>query len=106
MISYLVLIPFVVVILFLLFSIIPQPVRQVPQQPVQPEHKDEFMSVQVAAYEGKAYWIINNQLFRADLTESGDVDRHTTEAVDSMTVDADEMPLLFNIIEALKQHGA
>lgn len=68
--------------------------------------EDEFVSVKVASYDGKAYWIINEQLYRASLAEDGNIDHKTTEAVDSMTIDFEEMPLLFNIVEALKQNGA
>ena len=107
MISYLVLIPFVVVVVFL-FAIVYVLKSEINLINFVGEshQQDEYQSVKVATYEDKAYWIINDQLFRAELDSEGDIDHSTTEAVDSMTIDFDEMPLLFNIVEALKQHGA
>ena len=99
MISILVLIPFIAVIIFL-FAII---YVLKPAHEVNEYHQEQIM---VARYEDRAYWIINDQLYRAALLKDGNIDHSTEEAIDSMTINFDEMPLLFNILDALKQHGA
>lgn len=106
MISVLVLIPFGLVIVGLILTIYVLKSNRQPDIKPEPELEDEFVEIRVASHDGKAYWIINEQLYRADLLEDGEIDHATTEAVDSMTIDFEEMPLLFNIVEALKQDGS
>lgn len=58
--------------------------------------------LRILVFEGFAYWIKNNQLYRA-LMDNGQIDHDTTEEVDTMSMNDVQLQKTIMIVEMLKE---
>lgn len=80
---------------------IPKPERLVRVEKRQSmKHQDENR-VKVIITEDKAFWVMNNSFYTADVVE-GSIDKESTQVVDTFNLDPDELDKMLFILDQLK----
>lgn len=64
------------------------------------KYEDEFVSV--AVVEDKAYWVINNMFYQADIID-GEVDKTSSRPVDAFQMSSKEINKMLYILDNLSE---
>jgi hypothetical protein len=91
------LLPFLPTSFMLFFNIAIQKEENVHQ----PFSEDGDHFIKVAIVEDKAYWVIDNVLYQADVVD-GEIEREYAEPVDAFEMDYREVNKLMNILDNMQ----
>ena len=64
------------------------------------EDEEDFISV--AVIEDKAYWVINNMFYQADIID-GEVDKNSSRPVDAFKMSSKEINKMLSILDNLSE---
>jgi len=68
---------------------------------LQEEHEDDENYIKVAIVEDKAYWVINNILYQAEVVD-GEIEKEEAFPVDAFDMDYKEVNKLMNILDNMQ----
>ena len=66
------------------------------------EEEDLEQGLRVIIDKDKAYWVVDNSFFTANIID-GDIDQESIEEIDALKLSQKEMEKLLNILDALKE---
>jgi hypothetical protein len=64
---------------------------------------DENSAVSVAIIEDKAYWVVDNMFYQADLTTDGDIDRSSSRPIDAFEMSNRDITKMLFILDNLSE---
>ena len=64
---------------------------------------DDYENISIAVFNKKAYWVKNNNVYSALISEDGDVDITTAKKIDVFSLDQNELANLLKIIDKINQ---
>jgi hypothetical protein len=65
--------------------------------------EDENNAVSVAIIEDKAYWVVDNMFYQADLTMDGEIDRSSSRPVDAFDMSNKDITKMLFILDNLAE---
>jgi hypothetical protein len=65
--------------------------------------EDEDYAVSVAIIEDKAYWVVDNMFYQADLTIDGEIDRSSSRPVDAFEMSNKDVTKMLFILDNLAE---
>jgi hypothetical protein len=65
--------------------------------------EDEDNAVSVAIIEDKAYWVINNMFYQADLTMDGEIDKSSSRPVNAFSMSNKDITKMLFILDNLAE---
>jgi hypothetical protein len=92
-------IPFLPMSFMLVFNFAIQKTEEKEMYQELDEGDDHF--IKVAIVEDKAYWVINNVLYQADVVD-GEIEKEYAEPVDAFEMDYREVNKLMNILDNMQ----
>jgi hypothetical protein len=66
------------------------------------EEEDLEQGLRVIIDKDKAYWVVDNSFFTANIID-GDIDQESIEEIDALKLSHNEMEKLLNILDSLKE---
>jgi len=96
----LLLLPWVLTLLALLFIIIRSDTVQYEEDD---DYDDDQDVVRVAVYEDKAYWVYNNVFYESEVTREPDFE--TAKPIDTMSMNPKDLNKLLSILDEIEESG-
>jgi hypothetical protein len=103
LINIVVLVPWIVVTLFLLFLLLRNKVVEFDTNNTIPEIDEDTQILTVASVDGKAYWVHENTFYQTNLLDGGEPDFESAEPVDTMALSPKDINKLLIILDNLKE---
>ena len=100
MIIALVLLPWVLTLLALLFIIARSDTAEYEEEE---DYFDDQEVVRVAVYEDKAYWVYDNVFYESEVTREPDFE--TAKPIDTMSMNPKDLNKLLNILDEIEESG-
>jgi hypothetical protein len=65
--------------------------------------EDEDNAVSVAIIEDKAYWVVDNMFYQADLTMDGEIDKSSSRPVNAFSMSSKDITKMLFILDNLAE---